>query len=60
MKRMAAALRDERGQAMTETALLTFFLFVAGAFAYHFQPEMFSALQTYMNGIYYGISLPIP
>jgi membrane-anchored protein YejM (alkaline phosphatase superfamily) len=49
-----------RGQAMTETVTLTFFMLFWGGSMMYFFPDSFNALQIYMDSFYYILSLPIP
>jgi hypothetical protein len=49
-----------RGQAMTETVTLTFFMLFWGASMMYFFPDSLNALQIYIDGFYYILSLPIP
>ena len=53
-------LGRRRGQAMTETALLTVLLIAWGGMMTHFFPDSLSAMQVYMDSFYYIFSLPIP
>jgi hypothetical protein len=53
-----AAIR--RGQAMTETVLLTTLLIGWGASLVYFFPDSLNALQIYLDGFYYVLSIPIP
>lgn len=52
--------RRTRGQAMTETVLLTVALLGIGGALVHFFPDSLNALQIYMDGYYFVLSLPIP
>lgn len=53
-------LRSRRGQAMTETVLLTVLLFGWGMALVYFFPDSINALQIYMDSFYYVLSMPIP
>ncbi len=52
--------RTPRGQAMTETVLLTVLLIGWGSTMMYFFPDSFNALQIYMDSFYFSLSLPIP
>lgn len=52
--------RHPRGQAMAETALLTTLLVGWGAALVYFWPDSVNAIQIYMDGFYYVISMPFP
>lgn len=53
-------VRSSRGQAMVETVLLTMLLIGWGSAMMYFFPDSMNALQIYMDGFYYVLSLPIP
>ena len=59
-----ARLRDERGQAATEYAIMSAYLLAAGLvaspFIMRFMPEMLNSFQIYVDGFYFVFSLPIP
>lgn len=56
--------REDQGQAMTEYAVMSAYLLVAGLvsapFVMRFAPEMLNALQIYMDGFYFSLALPLP
>ena len=52
--------RRPRGQAMTETALMTVLLVAWGGILTHFFPDSLNALQIYMDSFYFLFSMPIP
>ena len=52
--------RRRRGQAMTETVLLTVLMIGVGGALAHFYPDSLNALQIYMDSYYFTLSLPIP
>ncbi len=52
--------RRPRGQALTETAMLTFLLVAWGAALTYFFPDSLNALQVYMDGFAFVLSLPVP
>ena len=52
--------RTPRGQALSETALLTVLVIGWGAAMMYFFPDSFNALQIYMDSFYFSLSLPIP
>lgn len=52
--------RRARGQAMAETVLLTVMMIGVGGALVHFFPDSLNALQIYMDGYYFVLSLPIP
>jgi len=52
--------RSQRGQAMTETALMTVLLVAWGGVLTHFFPDSLNALQIYMDSFYFLFSMPIP
>lgn len=54
------ARRSQRGQAMTETALMTVLLVAWGGVLTHFFPDSLNALQIYMDSFYFLFSMPIP
>lgn len=58
--RWLGARKRTRGQAMTETALLTVLIIGWGGVLTYFFPDAFAALQIYMDGFYYVFSMPIP
>ena len=49
-----------RGQALAETAMLTFLLIAWGAALSYFFPDSLNALQVYMDGFAFVLALPIP
>jgi hypothetical protein len=57
---MRKFLNRRRGQAMTETALLTVLLIGWGGAMMFFFPDSFNALQIYMDGFYFVFSMPVP
>jgi hypothetical protein len=62
--RAALASGDERGQAAVEYAVMTGSLLLttalAAPFILKFAPDMINALQIYVNGFYFVLSLPFP
>lgn len=56
--------RERDGQAAVEYAVMTFYLLVgtavAAPFIMKFAPDMLNALQIYMDGFYFTLSLPFP
>ena len=49
-----------RGQAMTETTMLTGLMLLWGVSMTHFWPDSMNALQIYMDSFYFMLSLPVP
>ena len=58
MKRLFPKRR--RGQALTETVLLTVLLIGWGGALMYFFPDSLNALQIYIDGFYFVFSMPIP
>jgi len=56
--------RGQRGQALVETGILLStllgFLAVGGVWLMHTHPEMLNALDIYVRGFYFVLSLPFP
>ncbi len=52
--------RPPRGQALAETTMLTFLLVAWGASLAYFFPDSLNALQVYMDGFAFVLSLPVP
>lgn len=53
----------QRGQAVTETALLMFLIFVLGIatdWLMRSHPQMLNAIDTHVRGFYFVLSLPFP
>lgn len=59
---LAKTLRParRRGQAMTETALVTVLLVAWGGVLTYFFPDSLNALQIYMDSYYFVFSMPVP
>jgi hypothetical protein len=53
----------QKGQAMTETALLTFLILalgVGGDWLMKTHPDMLNAINVHVRGFYFTLSLPFP
>jgi hypothetical protein len=60
MKRLWTRLRGARGQALSEAALLLFAGASLAATVMYFHADFLLAIQIYMDGFYFVLSLPIP